>query len=157
MPTPEIKRSDIVSAARSFLGLPWVHQGRHPEAGIDCIGLLILTAKKVGIDLIDCTNYSSRPDGRILMESLRVNPALVEKPTSEIAPVDAVVFWMANPSLPQHLGIITSNDLFIGDEYVRDGLGLIHTVQKYSRVQEEAIGHKWNKRLHAAFSFAGVE
>lgn len=39
----------FVAAAREFIGVPWVHQGR-TERGMDCVGLVVLSARAVGID-----------------------------------------------------------------------------------------------------------
>jgi len=57
--------NDIVEAAKSFLGVKWVHQGRRPDA-VDCAGLVVLTGKKAGVldeNYKDYINYSRRPDG----------------------------------------------------------------------------------------------
>jgi cell wall-associated NlpC family hydrolase len=35
----------IVSAARSWLGVPWRHQGRTRQ-GVDCAGLVVLVGRK---------------------------------------------------------------------------------------------------------------
>lgn len=38
----------FVEAARSYLGVKWVHQGR-TEKGMDCVGLVVLAARQCGI------------------------------------------------------------------------------------------------------------
>lgn len=43
-----ITPADIVSEARNLLGVPWVHQGMHPEFGIDCRGMLLVIADRLG-------------------------------------------------------------------------------------------------------------
>lgn len=39
----------FVTAARGFIGVPWAHQGRS-DRGMDCVGLVVLAARAVGID-----------------------------------------------------------------------------------------------------------
>ena len=43
------ERHDIVTCARQFLDVRFVHQGRSRE-GLDCLGLLIATAREAGLD-----------------------------------------------------------------------------------------------------------
>lgn len=61
-----VTRADIVAEARSYLGVPWRHQGRSRENGIDCAGLAVLIANK--FELADDraynhVDYPRRPDG----------------------------------------------------------------------------------------------
>lgn len=39
----------FVEAARGFLGVPWVHQGR-TERGMDCVGLVVLAMRRCGVN-----------------------------------------------------------------------------------------------------------
>lgn len=39
----------FLAAARGYLGAPWVHQGRS-AGGMDCVGLVVLAMRDVGID-----------------------------------------------------------------------------------------------------------
>lgn len=53
----------FVAAARGFLGVPWMHQGR-TERGVDCIGLVVLSARAVGLDAPLDANYGRMQDYR---------------------------------------------------------------------------------------------
>jgi cell wall-associated NlpC family hydrolase len=53
----------FVSAARGFLGVPWVHQGRS-EKGMDCVGLVVLSARAAGIEAPLTANYGRLQDYR---------------------------------------------------------------------------------------------
>lgn len=54
--------AEIVERSLAYLGLPWRHQGRSAIAGVDCVGLLILVARDLGITDFDTNAYSRRPD-----------------------------------------------------------------------------------------------
>ncbi len=41
-------RAHIVACARTHVGVHFAHQGRNPATGLDCLGLLIATAKQAG-------------------------------------------------------------------------------------------------------------
>lgn len=59
-------RNDIVSAARSYLGVKWRHQGRSRENGIDCAGLTVMVAKDLSLadsEAYNLVDYPRRPDG----------------------------------------------------------------------------------------------
>ena len=71
-----IAESEIVDAARSFLGVKFTHQGMS-RLGLDCLGLLLVSAAKVGLTFdgvdvaeIDVPNYSTRPDTVFLRAQL---------------------------------------------------------------------------------------
>lgn len=60
----------FVAAARGFIGVPWVHQGRS-ERGIDCVGLIVLAARAVGIDApmrADYGRFQYYPQAREYLE-----------------------------------------------------------------------------------------
>ena len=42
-------REQIVAAARSWIGVPWIHQGR-TRSGVDCGGLIIGLCTELGMD-----------------------------------------------------------------------------------------------------------
>ena len=53
----------FVAAARSLLGVPWVHQGR-TERGVDCVGLVVLSLRAVGIEAPLAADYGRLQDYR---------------------------------------------------------------------------------------------
>jgi len=55
------KANDIVSVANEFVGVPYRHQGRN-SAGMDCAGVVILTAHRLVLTEKDTTTYSRRPN-----------------------------------------------------------------------------------------------
>jgi cell wall-associated NlpC family hydrolase len=53
----------FVAAARGFLGVPWVHQGRS-ERGMDCVGLIVLSMRACGVDVPLTADYGRMQDYR---------------------------------------------------------------------------------------------
>ena len=59
----------FVTAARSYVGVPWRHLGRS-RTGVDCIGLVLLAAREAGCDLPDPAPYAREPQGTRLLEGI---------------------------------------------------------------------------------------
>jgi cell wall-associated NlpC family hydrolase len=53
----------FLTAARGFLGVPWVHQGR-TDKGMDCVGLIVLSMRAAGIDVPLTADYGRMQDYR---------------------------------------------------------------------------------------------
>jgi cell wall-associated NlpC family hydrolase len=47
-----VEPNAIIAAARSWLGVPWRHQGRTRQ-GVDCAGLVVLVGRGLGLDDYD--------------------------------------------------------------------------------------------------------
>ena len=56
-----VTRTDIVAAARGWLGVPWRHQGRS-RAGVDCVGLVVVVCRSLGLSDHDSTVCGSDSD-----------------------------------------------------------------------------------------------
>lgn len=61
--------ANIIAAARRWIGTPWRHQGRS-ASGVDCVGLLVMIARELGLSVKDETGYRRRQDGRRLFDIL---------------------------------------------------------------------------------------
>jgi len=85
-----IARGDlIVVAARSFLGVPWRHLGRS-RGGVDCIGLVLLSLREVGVQIDDPAPYQREPQGTRLLDGIRAHAAQVARER----PGDILLFRM---------------------------------------------------------------
>ena len=61
----------FIAAARTYIGVPWQHQGRSRH-GIDCVGLLVCVAHDLGIPVDDGgPNYEREPRAHDLARLLR--------------------------------------------------------------------------------------
>ena len=79
----------FVAAARGYVGVPWRHLGRS-RTGVDCIGLVLLVAREVGMDLPDPAPYAREPQGTRLLDGILAHATRV----AEVAPGDVLLFRM---------------------------------------------------------------
>lgn len=142
-----IKRDDIVSVARSYLGTPFHHAARLPGVGMDCAGVLICAARELGLVApdFDVPAYVQSPDGSML-KWFRLYMTPVSQ--GEMQPGDAVVF--ITDVIPQHLGVL-------GD-YAHGGLSVIHAANnaRPARVIETRLMFSRSMRFVAAGAFPGI-
>lgn len=121
-----------------YVGLPFAHNGRNLETGVDCLGLIHCLYKDLGIDFpaddgvhIEEDWYVTDPN-RYLRNLLQLGVA-VEK--SELQKLDLVYFYIKGTV--RHAGIMTSETTFI------------HTLQnRYSRITR--LARYWD------YAFAGA-
>jgi len=132
----------MIEAARGMLGVPFRHQGRHPTAGVDCIGLLAIAAKTAGFQTRDHTQYGRRPVPSELLS--RIAAHADEVPLEEAQPGDVLVFCIPKPDVPQHVGILT------------DSGTIVHTDAHVGRVVEITLSTAWRKRMHSAWRMRGA-
>lgn len=140
-------RPEIVAAARRHLGTPWVHQGRTPGVGLDCLGLAIVVARELGFVPadFDVNGYGRVPDGISLPAGLAEH--LVQVPRSRMAPGDVVA--VAFDADPQHVGIVVP--------YRHGGLAMVHAASRTGKVEETRLMFSNAMRFTGAYQFPGVE
>lgn len=109
--TYQVTRQEIIDAAHSLLGVPFLHQGRNPETGLDCIGLCVEVAKRIGYpEIHDLEAYKRTPSANDLLELLRLN--LDEIDLSEVRAGDIYLSKMGGAK-PRHVMIRVSDELDI--------------------------------------------
>jgi NlpC/P60 family putative phage cell wall peptidase len=135
-------RTDIIAAARGWIGMPFRHQGRLKGVGVDCVGLVIGVARELGIADVDHRTYERRPDSHTVARMLARH--MRRKPDAARLPGD--VLLLAAPLIPCHMGILTE----------RDGTpSLIHAWVTAGRCEEHVLGY-WALRIRGVFAFPGV-
>ncbi len=92
-------RREIVKAAQSFIGVPYLWGGTSAETGFDCSGLTMTVYQLNGIDL-------PRTSG----EQFGTGEEIGEK---ELRPGDLVFFATGKGAKVSHVGIYVGNDRFI--------------------------------------------
>lgn len=148
-------RSEIVRAARSWIGTPFHHQASLRSVGADCVGFVrgvvvseLKLLNDVTVDVQQLIGYSRQPDGKLLKSTL--DSVLTPKRFEEVKPGDILLFAITNA--PQHVGIV-------GD-YAHGGLSLIHARQRHDgkgAVTETRLMFARNLKLIAAYEVPGVE
>lgn len=124
---------DIITAARTFMGVPFRHQGRN-KLGVDCLGLVLLSAEMSGVKLQDLKGYARSPDGHTLKSEC--GKQLIPVKLRDIQ--DGDILLMSFRREPQHLAIKTN-------------IGIIHSYQDSGGVVEHGLDDRWLKRIRGAY------
>lgn len=134
---------DLYQEARSHLGTEFKHQGRLVGVGLDCLGLLVVTAAGLGLPLEDTTTYPRVPDPVKLRSEL--DRQMLADETIEVLPGRVGLFWIARPSQATHVGILLP------------GERIIHAYADAKKVVETQLGEYWLSRLVRTYRIPGVE
>jgi len=114
-------------AAFQYIGVPFKHMGR-TSAGLDCAGLILMTAADCGYIAESTPVYGHEPrDGHMLKTLLAHGCKVVDR-----APrVDDIVVTSLRDGGPSvHVGIVTDHP---------NGLGIIHTYGLIGRVVHQRL------------------
>lgn len=140
-----VARADIVKAARSWLGVPWRHQGRS-KAGLDCAGLVVVVAHGLGLSDHDERGYGRRPERHSFIHHFAQHmDALNPK---DVRPGDVILFREKARPYTCHAALVAE-----------DGAGRLTIIHAYARrrmVVEEPLTTMWGLHTHA-FRFRGIE
>lgn len=107
-PTLE-KRLQILEVARSMRRTPFKHQGRLPGCALDCGGLLVCTAERVGgLQYADTSQYSRQPWSRRFKKFLQTNLREISIEEGLSKPATILLFHMKDhPKIQNHTGFYT--------------------------------------------------
>lgn len=141
--TTLVRPEELIRAARSMLGAPWVHMGRS-RSGMDCLGMIALSMRECGIDLFKLTDVPDRPYGRA------ADPRLITLIQERLTPAPQntagalAVFRFYGDRYPRHVGLIGEAGT------------VIHCNAKHSAVMEHGLRAHWAKWLHSVWLLPGV-
>lgn len=116
------------------MGVPFVHQGRNPDVGVDCAGLVSVTMTRMGIPHTDVKGYGRQPDGETLKKHLEAQLRLKRIPLPK--PECIILFRIKKD--PQHVGIF-------------DGKELIHSYYTAGKVTSNPLDQWWMERIVACY------
>lgn len=134
--------ADIVTAARSYLGARYRHQGRSMQ-GVDCIGLTVCVRKDLGLPQLDAHGYAPKSNSTEMLDFCRAN--LIEVARADLQPGDLLV--QLNGNL-RHMAIV-------GD-YVFGGLSIIHAWAPNRKVVECRLDEHFMALVRGCFRFPEV-
>lgn len=104
-------RAEIVTEARRWLGTPFKHQGRVMGEGVDCGGVVVMLARRFGLDqdYTDPVGYPSQPHNDYMER-------LLDRYTIPVRPVERRAADILTFSFGRHLhhiGILSAPDRVI--------------------------------------------
>jgi cell wall-associated NlpC family hydrolase len=138
-PLSDEQRRGVIAAARSFIGAPFRHRGRLPT-GMDCLGLVVLSMRAVGVEMHDRRAYGRDPvaDGIAIAARAHFGDPI---PLDTLTPGDLVLMrWHKRPN---HVAIVT--------DYPLGGLALIHSLLEAGHVVEHRLSDPWPRRIYEGF------
>lgn len=138
-----VTRKDFYEEARKWVGIPWKHQGRN-RAGIDCGGLLIMTAKGLDLPHEDTLDYGREPTSTSLMSHL--SKMLTKRQNNEILPGTVGIF--REGAYPCHISIFSEKF---------NSLHVIHAlVKRRGTVEDPYVQQVSGLQLVGIYDFNGV-
>lgn len=138
--------SEVVAAARGWIGTPYLHQCSTRGAGCDCLGLLRGVWREViGPEPEAIPAYTqdwSEPQGeeRLWRAALR---HLTPKPLAAEATGDVLLFRMREGAVAKHLGLQARTGPEASFVHAYSGHGVV----------ESALTPPWERRIVARFAF----
>ncbi len=132
----------VIAAAREVLGTKFRHQGRLAGRGLDCAGLGVHVAHRLGIEYIDYVTYGRRPSGGLFEKALAEQPSLIE--IADISDRRAGdLLLLKFKAEPQHLAIFT-------------GTTIIHSFLQARKVVEHRLDDQWVARIVRCYRFKAL-
>lgn len=122
-----------IEQGRALVGVPWVHQGRDPKTGLDCIGFLCQVLQEPHE-----ARYSRDPHGLTLERELE---ARFGAPVAEPRAGDVVSMRWGGDA--RHVALVA--------DHPQGGLSIIHASNSVGCVTEHRLDAKWRRRIVAAY------
>lgn len=147
-----MKASAVTTEFRSWVGTPWVHQGR-TRHGIDCGGLMVKALGGLGLlpdDFDDPQAYGREPQETLLRIVESVCGATPVRPVPEGSII--AIRW-ARSQFASHLAYCTGRNLIHAYSRV---VGPRGSGRQNGRVIEHRYGEPWLRQTVGVYSIPGV-
>lgn len=144
-----IDKDLVISAARSCLGVKFLHRGRNPAVGLDCSGLVLYAFTHGGWtpqapELTLDSTYPWLADKTAMLTALQAECDEIALDELEVG--DIVFMSNAETGEGRHMAIVTS----VGE----GGIYIIHTSYPLRRVVEHRVDAEWMAHIRTAFRAA---
>jgi NlpC/P60 family putative phage cell wall peptidase len=149
----------IVTAARGWIGTPYVHQASCRGAGCDCLGLIRglwreLLGREPELPPAYTMDWSEPQGAEALWQAATRH--LCPKPLSAAAVGDVILFRMRAGSVAKHLGVQSAVGVRCPAFGQAEGPSFIHAYAGRG-VVESPLSPPWQRRIVARFSFPQKE
>jgi len=131
--------NDIITAARSQLGVKFRHQGRLPGQCLDCAGLAAYVAGQIGAEFNEWPGYGRTPYNGLLEYVLDGQPCLERVYDRQ----SGDILLMRFNSEPQHVAICAGDTV-------------IHSYSEAGKVVEHDLDEVWLARIVRVYRFKGL-
>jgi len=131
----------IIDAARAGIGSRFAHQARSPGVAVDCVGLLAVTADKLGVPHGDIKRYPRLATPDMLSEGLADCGLLGPFLADAMKTGDVLVFRWGPLGRLGHVGILVSPSRFI------------HAYAAAGRVCESDLSDSWLEKVSEVWRF----
>lgn len=134
-----MSREKFLALVRSYIGTPFHHQGRLPQVGLDCAGVVVCAAKECGVGVDDQQGYARTPANGMLEQAVIAHCERIQ--LVEVVSGDIMLFRFLKE--PQHLAVY-------------DAGMLIHAYSSVGKVVRNSFDEAWRKRLVAVYRMKGM-
>lgn len=133
-----VEREEIVRVARSYINVPFKHQGRRKDDGVDCVGLLTCVVYDVGLGNVEITDYKTQPDPIRFHELTKEH--LVPVIFKKLLPADVLTF--AIKGVEQHFGLLVQ---------IEPTMRFVHSYQTVGRCVEQELTAAWRRHVRGCY------
>lgn len=134
------RADDFIAAARGWIGVRWLHQGR-TLGGIDCVGLVLVSLSEIGIIIPDMQGYRRSPNPEQFLGHIREHSLPANQP------LPGTVGIFRDGTQPCHVGIFAE---------MHGQPSLIHAYAGTGIVMEEPFIHDWPSKLVEVRAIEGL-
>lgn len=138
----------VLSAARQWLGTPYLHQARCRGAGCDCLGLILGIWADLGGTAPQIPPYSQDWSEAGHTEHLwrAAQDLLIARPVAAAVPGHVILFRMRAGCVAKHLGILSGTAAEPSFIHSMSGRGVV----------QSRLTAPWARRLVAAFALPQI-
>lgn len=129
-------RQAVVERALSYVGTPYLHQGRLPGLGLDCYGVVGCAFREAGCALPMRADYSEAPSQAELYRWIDTHFAHIS--ATNLCPGDVLVFRMVVEA--QHMALVVDIN----------PVSLVHAYRRVGRVVRHDLVAPWSGLLMSA-------
>ena len=138
-------RQKILAEARTWLDVPFRHQGRNRAHGIDCVGLVIKVAEEFNLlGGFDVSDYRREPDQYKFLDHFKEQ--MSEKLPADRKPGDVLLMRDR---------VFTCHSVFY--DVVNGKEMIVHSFATRRKVVEEELTDEWRRNITHCFEYKGVD